>query len=274
MRARGMTAGPENVLVTSGSTPMLFYAITGAIEPGDEVLVPCPAMPTYDSIVHFAEGKPVRYTVDTSLSVPVDFAELEARITPRTRVLIINTPHNPTGAVLDLAALAGMADLAIRHDLTVVSDEIYSGFVYAGTPTSIAALPGMASRTIVVDGFSKTYAMADWGPGFGVVPATVARRFEHFVTHTTSAVPPFVQRAGLAALRGPQDCVRQMRNELRTRRDLLVAGLNRIAGMSCRTPRGTFYAFPELAGGSGRSSALGSTYPRHSRRSCCGTLVS
>jgi aspartate/methionine/tyrosine aminotransferase len=246
-RIRGLSVAPDRVVVTSGAKPMLFYALMGLLEPDMEALVPDPGFPIYASIVQFAGAKPVAYPVEAKHDGALDLELLAARITPRTRVLILNTPHNPTGVVLDAPTLAGLVDLVYRHDLTVISDEIYSELLFDGVHQSIAALPGMLPRTVVVDGFSKAYAMTGWRLGYGIMPPELARRIERFIVNTTSCAPPFIQRAGVAALTGPQDCVRAMRDEYRRRRDLLVSGLNQLTGISCSMPRGAFYAFPDVS---------------------------
>lgn len=247
-RTRGLPVGPENVFVTSGCKPMLYYALTGLVEPGDEVLVPDPGFPIYESVVRSSGGQPVGYRVSPDRPEVVDVDEIAGRISARTRVLVLNSPNNPTGAVLSLAILGALAELALRHDLVVVSDEIYSRLVFGAAEPSIAALPGMAGRTIVVDGFSKAYAMTGWRLGYGIVPAELGERLERFIVNTTSCAPPFVQRAGVAALTGPQDAVDTMRETFRARRDLVVAGLDGIDGVSCAPPRGAFYAFPNVSG--------------------------
>jgi aspartate aminotransferase len=247
MRARGLSAHAGQVLVTSGSKPMLYYALLAVIEPGDEVLVPDPGFPIYESVVRFAQAQPVRYSVDALHELGVSPEEIAARVTPRTRVIVINSPHNPTGVVIGMRGLARIAEIALQHDLIVVSDEIYSQLQFDGWPSTIASLPGMAPRTVVVDGFSKAYAMTGWRLGYGVVPPRLVNSIERLIINTTSCAPPFVQVAGLAALQGPQDAVREMAREFRHRRDVLVAGLNQVAGFSCSLPGGAFYAFPRIA---------------------------
>ena len=244
----GLSAGPENVLVTSGAKPMLFYALTALIEAGDEVLIPDPGFPIYESLVRFAFGRPVGYTVDAGRGRAVDAAEIARKISHKTKVLVLNSPHNPTGTVLDAATLQALAHLVEHHHLTVVSDEIYSQLVFEGEHRSIASLPGMPERTVVIDGFSKAYAMAGWRLGYGVLPSPMVRYIERYIINTTSCAPPFVQHAGIAALTGSQACVDEMRDEYRTRRDFLVASLNRLKGVSCAVPRGAFYAFPNISG--------------------------
>jgi len=193
---RGVAA--EDVVVVPGAKPMVFYALLAVLEPGDEVLVPDPGFPIYPSVVRFAGAVPVSY---------LDVASLAALITPRTRALVVNLPANPNGVVAPPDALSAIATLAQRHDLIVVSDEVYGRIRYDRPADSIAALPGMLERTVIVDSFSKTYSMTGWRLGFGVVPAALVERVTTLVVNGTSCTPPFVQLAGLAALTGPQDCV-------------------------------------------------------------------
>lgn len=247
LRARQLSVSREQVLVTSGSKPMLFYALVALLGPGEEALVPDPGFPIYESVVRFAQATPVGYGVDVSRQSPVDAEEIAALVTPRTRVIVLNSPHNPTGAVMDARTLARIAEVALRHDLAVVSDEIYSRLLFEGQHVSIASLPGMAARTVVVDGFSKAYAMTGWRLGFGVAPRRLVDGIERLIVNTTSCAPAFVQLAGLAALDGPQDCVREMAREFQARRDEFVTGLNRLAGCSCPLPGGAFYAFPRIS---------------------------
>ncbi len=246
MRARGIAAEPDQVIVTPGSKLMLYYALTTLVGPGDEVLVPDPGFPIYGSVAAFAGGTPVGYLVSPSRPTGLDVEEIARRITPRSRVLVLNSPHNPTGTAVDAPTIAALAELVLRHDLAVCSDEIYGQLVFEGEHRSIAAVPGLAERSVVVDGFSKTYSMTGWRLGYGVMPASLARLMERFVINTVSCAPPFVQLAALAALEGPQDCVAARREELMARRDLFVAGLNRLYGYRCPTPRGAFYAFPSV----------------------------
>ncbi|MFL5514739.1 MAG: pyridoxal phosphate-dependent aminotransferase, partial [Gemmatimonadales bacterium] len=193
------------------------------------------------------KATPVGYTVDVGRELPVDVEEIAALVTPRTRVIVLNSPHNPTGAVMNVRTLARIAEVALEHDLVVVSDEIYSQLLFEGWHTSIASLPGMAPRTVVVDGFSKAYAMTGWRLGFGVVPKRLVDAIERLIVNTTSCAPAFVQLAGLAALEGPQDCVREMAREFQGRRNEFVAGLNQLQDYSCPLPRGAFYSFPRVS---------------------------
>jgi aspartate/methionine/tyrosine aminotransferase len=234
----------ENVVVVAGAKPMLFYALLAVLEPGDEVLVPDPGFPIYPSVVRFAGAVPVRYPLDALGAVDVE--RLAALIGPRTRALVVNLPGNPTGGVASTDDLQAIAELALRHDLTVISDEVYGRIRYDRRADSIAALPGMLERTIIVDSFSKTYAMTGWRLGFGVLPAALVERVTTLVVNGTSCTPPFVQLAGLAALTGPQDTVTAAVARLERRRDWLVDGLNGLPGVRCARPAGAFYAFPDV----------------------------
>lgn len=250
---RGVDVAPERVVVTSGGKPVLFYAALALLEPGDEVLLPDPGFPIYASAVRFAGGVPV----PVPLLAPEGFAlrpeAVAARLTARTKLLILNSPSNPTGAVSPAADLRRLAELAAAHDLWVLSDEIYLRLAYGPPAPSFFAVPGAARRTILLDGFSKTHAMTGWRLGFGVVPPELAEPFTRLVVNSVSCVPPFVQAAGLAALRGDQGHVGTMLAELQARRDSLVPALDAIPGFRCATPGGAFYAWVDVRG-LGRSS--------------------
>lgn len=246
--ARGVQAGPAQVVVTSGAKPLLLYTALAVLRPGDEVLVPDPGYPVVRSIVQLAGARAVPYPLHPVGRWVVDVAAVEAAVTPRTRVLVLNSPHNPTGAVLAPDALDALAALAHRHDLLVLSDEIYARHVYDGTHESIASRPGMADRTVLVDGFSKAYAMTGWRLGYGVMPEALAERVTQLVVQSTSCAPPFVQHAGLAALTGPDDEMHAYVAELRGRRSWIADALNEIAGIRCRVPQGAFYVFPDVSG--------------------------
>ncbi len=244
---RGIACEAANVVVTPGAKPVLFFAMLATLEAGDEVLIPSPAFPTYASVAEFLGARVVPVPLVAARGFDIDLAALRARLTPRSRMLVLNSPHNPTGGVLPPASLAAIAELARQHDLLVVSDEIYSGMVYEGESPSIATLPGMAERTIVVDGFSKTYAMTGWRLGFGIMPEPLARHMGALMNNSNSCTATFVQKAGEAALTGPQAEVAAMVAEFRARRALVVEGLNAIPGISCASPAGAFYAFPRIA---------------------------
>ena len=248
--ARGVRAGPENVIVTPGAKPMLFCAALALVEPGDEVLTPDPGFPIYESVVRFAGGKPVYYPLDEARAFAPRVEAITERITPRTRLLILNVPHNPTGGVATAQDLARIAELVRRHDLWIIADEVYGQIRYDGGERcdSIAALPGMAERTVIVDGFSKGYSMTGWRLGYGVVPARLAEPMTTLVINNVSCTATFVQYAGLAALTGPQEPVARMVAGLQAKRDQLVRGLNAIDGVRCATPAGAFYCFPDIGG--------------------------
>ena len=243
---RGLTCDAANVVVTPGAKPVLFFAMLALLEPGDEVLIPSPAFPTYASVASFLGGRVVPVPLDPARGFDLDLGALRQRLSARSRLLVLNSPHNPTGAVLPRATLEGVAALAREHDLVVLSDEIYAGMVYEGESPSIATLPGMAERTVVVDGFSKTYAMTGWRLGFGIMPEPLARHMAALMNNSNSCTATFVQKAGEAALTGPQGEVGAMVAEFRTRRDVVIEGLNAIPGVRCERPAGAFYAFPRV----------------------------
>ena len=241
---RGVRASAENVVVVPGAKPMVFYALLAVLEAGDEVLVPDPGFPIYPSVARFAGAVPVRYPLDAGGGL--DAERIASLIGPRTRALVVNLPGNPTGGVATTDALHALAELALRHDLVVISDEVYGRIRYDRSADSVAALPGMLERTIIVDSFSKSYAMTGWRLGFGVLPAALVERVTTLVVNGTSCTPPFVQLAGLAALTGPQDSVTAAVARLERRRDWLVDGLNGLPGIRCTRPTGAFYAFPDV----------------------------
>jgi aspartate aminotransferase len=232
--------------VTPSAKTAVFYAMLATVEPGCEVLVPDPGFPIYPSVARFAGGIPVGYGLDETNAPDVD--DIEARITPRTRVLALNSPNNPTGGALSATSLERIASLVEAHDLTVVTDDIYSRLVYdRDRAPSIAAFPTARERTIVVDGFSKTYAMTGYRLGYLVAPREWVARLTTLAINGHTCVPPFIQRAGVAALTGPQDSVRVQVAAYRARRDLLVTGLRSLPGVSCAAPAGAFYVFPDFS---------------------------
>jgi aspartate aminotransferase len=244
-----VTADPSQVFVTVGGKGVMLYAILGLVDPGDEVLVPDPGYPIYESLTRFVGATPVPIPIRMERDFRLDVDELASLITPRTRVLFINSPANPTGGVLTRDDLTRIATLAVEHDLWVVSDEIYGRILYDGEEhVSIASLPGMAERTIILDGFSKTFAMTGWRLGYAVVPPSLIPTYSQLVINTISCAPTFAQVGAVQALVGPQDDVEAMVVEFKARRDLVVAGLNAIPGIRCANPVGAFYAFPSVAG--------------------------
>ncbi len=246
---KGVTVDPSQVFVTVGGKGVMLYAILGLVNPGDEVLVPDPGYPIYESLTRFVGATPIPIPIRMEHDFRLDVDELEHLITPRTRVLFINSPANPTGGVLTREDLTRIAVLAVEHDLWVVSDEIYGRILYDGHEhVSIASLPGMADRTIILDGFSKTFAMTGWRLGYAVVPPSLVATYGQLVINTISCAPTFAQIGAVVALTGPQDDVEMMVDEFKARRDLVVDGLNAIPGIRCAQPVGAFYVFPSIAG--------------------------
>lgn len=243
---RGVPYGPENVVITPGGKPIMYFVMTALVDAGDEVIYPNPGFPIYESVINFLGAKAVPLKLAEEKDFTFDVKDLEALITPRTKLLILNSPQNPTGSVLTSADLDAIAALAVKHDLWVLSDEIYSRILYAGEHDSIVKRPGMPERTCILEGHSKTYAMTGWRLGYGVMPAELAAGVAKLQTNCNSCTASFTQVAGAAALTGPQEAVADMVAEFRARRDLLVAGLNAIDGVSCREPKGAFYVFANV----------------------------
>ena len=247
-RTGRMRVAPDRVVVTPGAKPIMFFTILALAGPGDEVLYPDPGFPMYESITSFAGATAVPVPLRESNGFRVDVAELERLITPRSRLLIINSPHNPCGSALTREDCAAIAELAQRHDLLVLTDEVYWAIRYGGTHVSVLDFDGMAERTILLDGWSKTYAMTGWRLGFGVFPAPLVEPVTRLAINSVSCTSAFSQYAAIAALEGPQDAVMEMVAEFGRRRDVIVAGLNEIPGVSCVEPQGAFYAFPNITG--------------------------
>jgi aspartate/methionine/tyrosine aminotransferase len=245
-RTRGVPIAPERVIVANGAKPFLLFTVLATCEPGDEVIYPDPSFPIYESAIRFAGATPVPLVLREAHDFAFSVDELAARVTERTKLVILNSPHNPTGSVLARRTLAEAADVLRDSAAWVLSDEVYGRLLYDGAFASIATEPAMLERTIVLDSFSKTYAMTGWRCGYAAVPGALVEPLTRLVINSTSCVPPFVQRAGIAALTGPQDDVAAMLEELRARRDLVVAGLAALPGVSCRVPHGAFYAFPNV----------------------------
>ncbi len=247
-RERGIPCDADNVVVTPGAKPIMFFTMLALLEEGDEVLYPDPGFPIYESVAHFINARPVPLVLREDNDFDLDLGELERKITHRTRLLILNSPHNPTGAVLRPETVEGIAALARKHSFHILADEIYARIQYQGRHLSIASLPGLAERTIVLDGFSKTYAMTGWRLGFGIMEKPLAVHVARLMTNSNSCTATFIQRAGQAALTGPQDEVRAMVEEFRARRDLMVKGLAALPGVRCFAPHGAFYVFPNITG--------------------------
>mgnify|MGYP000870970137 CR=1 FL=1 len=245
-RTRGVEYSPDEIVVTPGAKPIIFHGILATVDPGDEVLYPNPGFPIYESVISFVGAKPVPIPLLESKEFRLDVDDLRRRITPRTKMIIINSPHNPTGGMLEQSDLEAIAELALQYDLWVISDEVYSRIVYDGEFRSIASIPGMKERTIVIDGFSKTYAMTGWRLGWGAMNESIAKDVARLETNCESCTATFTQIAGVEALTGPQAATEAMVREFAARRDIIVQGLNEIDGVSCVTPRGAFYVFPNV----------------------------
>jgi len=253
-RWKGIDTTPEQVVVTPGAKPIMFYAMLALVDDGDEVIYPNPGFPIYESMARYVGGVPVAAPLREANDFRMDVDEVASLITPRTKLLVFNTPHNPTGSILTHDDIRRLAELAVEHDLVVLADEIYGRLQYEGEPLSIATLPGMAERTITLDGFSKTFAMTGWRMGYGVLPEWLVPSFSRLVINSVSCTNAFAQAGAVEALTGPQDEADAHRAEFIARRTLMVDGLNEIPGVSCRMPHGAFYAFPNVSS-FGRSSA-------------------
>jgi aspartate aminotransferase len=245
---RGLPVAMDQVVVTPGGKPVLTFAILACVDPGDEVIVPNPGFPIYESAVRFAGGTPVHLPLREERDFRFGAADIEPLLTKKTKMLVLNSPHNPTGSVLTPRDLDEIASLVRGKDIFVLSDEIYSKILYDGTHETIATRPDMAERTILLDGFSKTYAMTGWRLGYGVMNPTLAKHVARLATNVYSCATSFVQRAAPEALNGPQDDVRAMIAEFQRRREVIVQGLNSIPGVRCAKPAGAFYVFPNVTG--------------------------
>ena len=253
-RTRGIDVGPQHVAVVPGGKPIIFFPMLALLEPGDEVIYPNPGFPIYESMIGFLGAKPVPLPLVEERGFAVDLDRLRDSLTERTKMLILNSPQNPTGGIIPEADIRAIAEMVRDRDLVVLSDEIYARLIYDGQqPFSIASVPGMLEKTIILDGFSKTYAMTGWRLGYGVMPEWLVEAVGKLMVNSTSCTASFTQRAGIAALNGPQEPVDAMVAEFGRRRDRFCAGLNEIPGFRCATPGGAFYAFPNIEG-TGRSS--------------------
>ncbi len=246
-KTRHIEVGPERVCVVPGGKPMIFFPMMALLEPGDEVIYPNPGFPIYESMIHFLGAKPVPIPLIENRGFSFDLARLRDSITSRTKLLILNSPQNPTGGLIPEDQIRQIAELVRDRDLIVLSDEIYSRIYYTKeSPFSIASLPGMLEKTIILDGFSKTYAMTGWRMGYGVMPEWLVDGVNKLMANSNSCTASFIQRAGIEALEGPQDTVRSMVEEFRRRRDAFCAALNEIPGFRCALPGGAFYAFANV----------------------------
>jgi aspartate/methionine/tyrosine aminotransferase len=245
-RTRGVKVSPEEVVVVPGGKPIIFFTMLALIEEGDEVIYPNPGFPIYESMIHYAGGKAVPIKLHEERDFSLDVHELSPLITDRTKLIILNSPHNPTGGVMQRAEVESLARIIGDRNIAILSDEIYSRLLFEGEHFSIMSVPGMQERTILLDGFSKTYAMTGWRLGYGVMRPDLAAHITRLMTNSNSCTASFTQMAGIEALRGDQSSVDHMCEEFKHRRDVFVAGLNQIKGFSCRIPKGAFYVFPNI----------------------------
>jgi aspartate aminotransferase len=243
---RNIPVSPEQVVVTPGAKPIMYFVITALVNPGDEVIYPNPGFPIYESVINFVGGVPVPIPLREETGFGFDLEELERRASSRTRLMIINSPQNPTGGVLEVDQLGRVAEIARRYRIPVLADEIYKSFLYEGEFASITRFAGMDGLVIILDGFSKAYAMTGWRLGYGVMPEALAGHVTRLMVNSNSCTASFTQLAGIAALEGDQTPVARMVAEFKRRRDLIVEGLNGLPGVTCRSPRGAFYVFPNV----------------------------
>jgi len=246
-QSRGIDVDPEEVVVTPGAKPIIFFSVLACVDAGEEVMYPDPGFPIYRSVVEFVGGKPVPIPLREERDFRIDPKDIVEGLTDRTKMIILNSPHNPTGGMLEREDLETIADAVKgRDDLVILSDEVYCQIVYEGSHESIASIGDMKDKTIILDGFSKTYAMTGWRIGYGVMRKDLAEKITRLMVNSNSCTCAFIQMAGIEALKGPQDKVHSMVSEFKRRRDVIVSGLNRIDGISCKKPRGAFYVFPNV----------------------------
>ena len=247
-RRLGFDVPPSRVIVTPGGKPVMFFTILALAEAGDEVIYPNPGFPIYESMVRFAGATPVPMRLREELGYNPDIDELRSLVSPRTKLIIVNSPNNPCGSVMPEETMHAVAEIAVEADAVVLSDEIYKDFYYDGAHTSITRYPGMPERTVVLDGLSKSYAMTGWRVGFGLFPSELVEPVTRLMTNSVSCTAAFVQIAAAAAIEAPQGSVASMVSEFRERRQVLVDGLNALPGVTCPMPAGAFYAFPNITG--------------------------
>jgi aspartate/methionine/tyrosine aminotransferase len=243
---RKVNVAPDEVVVVPGGKPIIFFTILALAEQGDEVVYPNPGFPIYESMINYVGAKAVPIRLREELDFRLDVDELAGLINERTKLLILNSPQNPTGGMLEKKDIEAVARAIGDRNIMVLSDEIYSRLIFEGEHHSIMSIDGMKERTILLDGFSKTYAMTGWRMGYGVMRADLATQIARLMTNSASCTASFTQIAGIEAIRGPQDSVEKMRTEFEKRRGVMVAGLNKIKGFSCRVPHGAFYVFPNI----------------------------
>src|ERR1035438_3374876 len=248
-RTRGIQVGAEHVSVVPGGKPIIFFPMMALLEPGDEVIYPNPGFPIYESMIRFLGATPVPMPLEEARGFSFDLNVFRERLGDKTKMVVLNSPQNPTGGTIPAADLREIAGMLRDRDVVVLSDEIYSRISYTDeAPVSISSFPGMLEKTIILDGFSKTYAMTGWRMGYGVTPAWLVEAVTKLMVNSNSCTASFTQRAGIAALNGPQDCVSAMVAEFRRRRDAICAGLNQVPGFRCPVPGGAFYAFANIEG--------------------------
>lgn len=253
---KNVDTNADEIVVVPGGKPVMFYTITALVNVGDEVIYPNPGFPIYESVIKFMGGVPVPLPIREENDFRIDIEELKSKITSKTKMLIINSPANPTGGVLTKDDITAIADIIRGKGIFVLSDEIYDRILYDGNPVSIATMPGMKDYTIILDGFSKTYAMTGWRLGYGIMHKDIAARVAQLMVNSNSCTAAFTQMAGKEALEGPQDEALRMVEEFKKRRDFIVNGLNSIKGITCKLPQGAFYAFPNIKGTGMKSKEL------------------
>lgn len=248
-KTRHIDVKPEEVVVTPGAKPIIFFSALACVEVGDEVMYPNPGFPIYESMINFVGAEPVPMPLKEENDFAIDTEDTIEKISDKTKMIILNFPENPTGGVLTKENLEAIADkVKNRDDLIIISDEIYSQMIYEGEHKSIASLPGMKEKTVIIDGFSKTYAMTGWRLGYGVMRKDLAEKITQLMINSNSCTCAFTQMAGIEALRGPQDEAKRMVEEFKRRREVIVSGLNKIEGITCKKPQATFYVFPNVKG--------------------------
>ncbi len=257
--SRGVEVYPEQVVVTPGAKPIMFFTMLTLLEPGVEAIYPNPGFPIYESVICFTGATPVALPLREEKNFRFDADEFRSLVSDRTRLIILNSPQNPTGGVLTRQDLEVVAEVAQERGIMVLSDEVYEQILYEGEHFSILTLPGMGQYTILLDGFSKTYAMTGWRLGYGVMPVELAEQITKLMVNSNSCTAAFTQQAGIAALKGPRDATQGMVAAFRERRDVIVDGLNRIPGFRCAQPAGAFYVFPNVEG-TGMSSKAAADY--------------
>ncbi len=245
-KTRNIPVTPEEVVVTPGAKPIMFFTILACVNERDEVIYPNPGFPIYESMINFVGGKPVPMPLLEKYDFSFDMDLFASKISEKTKLVILNSPNNPTGGIIPGEDLKKVADLLRGKPIYILSDEIYQGMQYSGTPVSIASLPGMKDQTIILDGFSKMYAMTGWRLGYGIANKTLAAHLGKLIVNSNSCTATFIQKAGIEALTGPQEASQQMVQTFKRRRDLIVKGLNAIPGVRCAMPHGAFYAFPNV----------------------------